>query len=143
MSEQERFLVRVKPNPNGCLDWVGTPDKDGYGRFRRSKKDGESKGKPVRVNRWVWEQSNGPIPAGYVVRHTCDRPSCVNIDHLLIGTHLDNVRDMVARNRHPSRQKTHCKRGHEFTEANTYIRKNGTRLCRTCHNDRRRKKPTN
>jgi hypothetical protein len=31
------------------------------------------------------------------------------------------------------RGQTHCKHGHEFTPANTTIRANGTRLCKTCH----------
>lgn len=40
-----------------------------------------------------------------VVRHTCDNPSCVNSNHLLIGTQQDNVLDRVARNRSASREK--------------------------------------
>jgi hypothetical protein len=34
---------------------------------------------------------------------------------------------------------THCKRGHEFTPANTYIRSNGTRWCLTCAYERSKK----
>jgi hypothetical protein len=30
------------------------------------------------------------------------------------------------------RLKTHCKQGHEYTVANTYIRKGGSRQCRAC-----------
>lgn len=37
------------------------------------------------------------------------------------------------------KRKTHCKRGHEFTESNTYIRPDGERNCRECTNDRARK----
>lgn len=36
--------------------------------------------------------------------------------------------------RHEGRKKTHCKRGHEFTDANTYVSKKGSRGCRTCRN---------
>jgi hypothetical protein len=35
-------------------------------------------------------------------------------------------------------RKTHCKRGHEFTEVNTYI-VDGMRRCRTCDRDRKRR----
>jgi hypothetical protein len=44
----------------------------------------------------------------------------------------ENVRMIAARRR----AQTHCKRGHEFTPENTFIRANGWRMCRTCHNDR-------
>lgn len=34
-----------------------------------------------------------------VIRHKCDHPYCCNIEHLEIGTQLDNVRDMIKRGR--------------------------------------------
>jgi hypothetical protein len=34
--------------------------------------------------------------------------------------------------------KTHCKRGHEFTEENTYVRPNGRRQCRICTREQRK-----
>ncbi|MDN8078314.1 HNH endonuclease [Burkholderia multivorans] len=36
---------------------------------------------------------------GIVIRHTCDNQRCVNPDHLVSGTHMDNMMDKVARNR--------------------------------------------
>ncbi len=41
----------------------------------------------------------GPIPKGLEVRHGCNNPSCVNIDHLSIGTSADNSMDMVLSDR--------------------------------------------
>jgi hypothetical protein len=51
------------------------------------------------AHRYVWQQANGPIPNGLVVRHKCDNPACVNLDHLELGTQADNMADRVNRNR--------------------------------------------
>lgn len=41
----------------------------------------------------------GDIPKGILVRHTCDNRPCVNPDHLVLGTQLDNMADCVERRR--------------------------------------------
>lgn len=82
------------PEPNsGCHLWTGTVCKHGYGRIYRK---GAS---PVLVHRVAWERVHGPIPAGLKVCHRCDTPSCVNPDHLFLGTQRDNLRDMYAKGR--------------------------------------------
>ena len=48
-------------------------------------------------HRKVYYEHTGDLPE--VVRHTCDNPRCINPAHLVGGTHLDNMRDKVERNR--------------------------------------------
>ena len=71
-----------------CKLWAGPKFKDGYGRIGRKL-----------AHRVLYAQVHGPIPAGLVIRHTCDQPACVNIDHLVLGTHADNVQDKCLRGR--------------------------------------------
>ena len=56
-------------------------------------------GKFTRGHRYIYEQAFGPVPKGLVVRHTCDNRMCINLDHLLVGTRLDNYNDMINRGR--------------------------------------------
>lgn len=56
-------------------------------------------GKLQYAHRLSYEDKNGPIPEGHVLRHTCDNRKCINPDHLIPGTQLENIADRVARDR--------------------------------------------
>ena len=73
-----------------CIEWPGNRNVEGYGRIT-------IRGVQHRVHRLVFWMYNGYYPPE--VRHKCDNPGCCNIDHLLGGTHADNMRDMAERNR--------------------------------------------
>lgn len=53
----------------------------------------------VAAHRWIAAWRHGEVPAGRVVRHTCDNPNCINPWHLVIGSQAENVRDMLERGR--------------------------------------------
>jgi hypothetical protein len=54
------------------------------------------------AHRVSWSISNGPIPVEMCVLHRCDNPSCVNPEHLFLGTQKDNIADMVEKGRNKS-----------------------------------------
>jgi DNA-binding transcriptional regulator YiaG len=87
-----RFQSKTKPNKNGCIDWTDSLATNGYGKFYMN-------GKEIMAYRAAWILFVGPIPDGRHVLHKCDRRSCVNVDHLKLGTHNDNMKDMMNRNR--------------------------------------------
>jgi hypothetical protein len=88
-----RFSDRIIPEPNsGCLLWIGA-SVNGYGCFKE-------RGKSRFAHRCSFIATHGAIPAEQpVIRHRCDTPSCVNPDHLVCGTHADNMRDRSERRR--------------------------------------------
>lgn len=89
-----RFMDKVMPEPNsGCWLWMATADEKGYGHF------GIAAGKARKAHRVSYELFVGPIPAGQIVCHKCDNPSCVNPEHLFIGSHQDNADDRGAKGR--------------------------------------------
>ena len=71
------------------------------------------------------------LPSDAVVEHLCRNPPCYAPLHLESVTHRENSQ------RGSQARKTHCNAGHPFSESNTYIRRNGTRQCLACTNQRR------
>lgn len=119
-----RFWLRVEDNPGGCWNWTSTMKPNGYGHYSTHPDQ-------WLAHRFAYTATYGPIPDGLFVCHTCDNRRCVRPAHLFLGTHDDNMRDMVAKKRQTGVGQTHCKYNHEYTEANTIRRPNG-RTCRTC-----------
>lgn len=88
----DRVFGNAELNENGCLIFKGHKDECGYGRI--SKGD-----KLVRVHREVWMLHHPNQEITGVIMHSCDNPSCINIDHLSHGTQADNIADMVSKGR--------------------------------------------
>jgi len=118
--------------PGNCIVWEGYKNKKGYGQVWFNNRQ-------QKAHRVAWIKAYGDIPNNLYVCHHCDNPSCVNVDHLFLGTQTDNMRDCVqkGRNKNQNINITHCHKGHEYNIINTYY-KNNKRICRVC--DRQRKK---
>lgn len=88
-----RKKIKYKVVENGCWECFShAVDANGYpvATVNHSRD---------RIYRHVYRLFKGSIPVGYVIRHTCDNRLCINPEHLLIGTHKDNVSDRVKRGR--------------------------------------------
>lgn len=95
MNEVARFRAKVdRTAKHGCWEWTGCVFK-GYGHF----KVGGKYGRAVPAHRFAYELAHGPIPRGKVVMHRCDNGKCVRLDHLRLGTQLQNVADRQAKGR--------------------------------------------
>jgi HNH endonuclease/NUMOD4 motif len=99
-------------------------------------------GKPhtYRVHQLVMEAFIGPCPEGQQVRHLNGDPTDNRLKNLMYGTSSENRLDSVYHGTHYSARKTHCKRGHTFTEETTYVTLNSEgrvihRVCKICHRE--------
>lgn len=77
---------------SGCMIWTGSVGSHGYGDFRLNKRH-------YLAHRAAWEEENGQIPQGMFVMHRCDNRMCVNPNHLMLGSHAENMKDKVAKGR--------------------------------------------
>lgn len=132
-----RFDAKWDEDDNGCWIWSGSLNHKGYGSFMG---EGGRGGRVVLAHRWSHETFIGPIPEGFQVDHLCRVRACVNPAHLESVTPRTNTlrSDSVSA---INARKTHCKKGHEFTEDNLFPSTRVERVCLTCYlaRDRSRK----
>lgn len=123
-----RFRNRYRVADNGCWEWLGCGNSDGYGRMRAD-------GAEVYAHRFSFENLVGPIPPGLHIDHLCRNRLCVNPAHLeAVPQGVNTLRGMgpPALNA----RKTQCFQGHALTEDNIYRTAGSNRRhCRQCKLD--------
>jgi hypothetical protein len=140
-AELDRFNRQTRFNGEQCLVWTGNLGRGGYGRFKLDN------GTTIASHRFVWEYVMGrTIPDGMQIDHLCHgaavaegtcsgagdegcrHRACCNPRHLELVSASENVK----RQDHAERKVTHCPQGHEYTDENTRITRDGKRKCREC-----------
>lgn len=95
-----KLLNNVITDSNGCWIWQRSKNLDGYGSCTINGMGGMLFG----THRLAYLLFNGEIPKNQVVCHHCDNPSCINPQHLFLGSRQLNALDMRAKNRHPNKR---------------------------------------
>lgn len=92
---EQRFWKKViKKGNDECWLWTGSINSSEY-KYGRIGVNGKNE----LAHRVSWILTYGNIPEEMNVLHKCDNPQCVNPNHLFLGTHQDNMDDMINKGR--------------------------------------------
>jgi hypothetical protein len=120
----ESLKLLTVVNKDGCWIWQSTKRSNGYGITTY-------KGVQTTTHRVAYQIANNLLLSSDMeVDHLCNNRDCINPDHLEAVSHEENMKR--GRDR-----RTACKKGHAWTEENTYTtivkrKQGGTRTQRYC-----------
>jgi HNH endonuclease len=124
----ERFWSKVEKG-EGCWNWTAGVDRYGYGQYHLKVGERRRDARSCRAHRLAYEEAYGATEEK--LDHECNNRRCVNPLHLRPMSQRENVLRSETNPVAVNARKTHCVKGHEFTEENTERGKDGRR-CKTC-----------
>jgi len=102
LSLADRFLMKTERGEDDeCWNWIGSKNGQERGLIQFKKSS-------ISAPRVCWVMNFGSIPKGLFVCHTCDNPSCINPQHLFLGTNADNIQDMYDKGRREAHKGEKC-----------------------------------
>lgn len=104
----EQWLVRDERT--GCMNFSGGKVGAGYGRLRIGQR-------LMLAHRHAYELAFGAVPDGQLVLHRCDNPACCNVEHLFLGSQLDNMTDRLEKGRFTTQAKGKDNAAAKLTDA--------------------------
>jgi hypothetical protein len=91
---KKRFLDKIEKLEKGCWEYTGIKTKTGYGQFSFCGVSQYAHRASYQLFNNIKLQNEGHISSETIcVLHKCQNRSCVNPDHLYLGTQQDNARD--------------------------------------------------
>lgn len=122
-----RFIEKLSMGDNGCWNWQGNLDRDGYGGFYYE-------GKKIPAHRFSYNVCNFiPLTSIQDTHHNCENRRCMNPYHLRAVGRREHVSLTPKNLAYRSVKFNTCINGHAFTIDTTYISPKGHKYCRICN----------